>query len=389
MFTSDETGDIARGTAVWDGTAWVGEIFDTFFYAYWTAYSGECEFVVIFDGEEVARSLGCYGAECRDPAGSADAAIGYEEGVLEWFVHEPRALAYITDPDTGCMTYACGSLECTCRCMCVTVVEPYTGVACIAQEICDVTYECDLPRWEGTVECRGVSYFVSIELTRDDYTGECVWIFRVDDVELSPGETGEDGEIIPAYQLPDGTTFRFACKEECMECSDIEVCECDERCDPIIADTITGEDIPTFYCDNPMPTGLSVDLNATPSAGSDTCFTGSGGIEYKTALSGGQNCWEGTIQGTCTDCNNVVRNWSVFLRMCCAGNNQYTVFAIPGSPAVISGGSATTLVTATSCDPFLLEGCIEGQLTAFITACLGPMPPDPGTTYAVCFQIYE
>ena len=58
--------------------------------------TGECEFVVTFDGEEVYRAT-CYeGASCRNPAGEVSASIGYDEGTLRWSVYDPRELALIT-----------------------------------------------------------------------------------------------------------------------------------------------------------------------------------------------------------------------------------------------------------------------------------------------------
>lgn len=166
-------------------------------------------------------------------------------------------------------------------------------------------------------------------------------------------------------------------------------CECEGRCVPLIADTITSTEIPNPDCDNPISVTLSVDLSATSSTG-DSCFNGSGTITYKTALTGGVNCWEGTLTGNCTDCNGTARTWEMLIRMCCPSSiSGATVSMIAGTPAVIPVDDASVVVIPTTCDPFLAEGCIPGDINAFVVGCYMSMPPTQTIYTNVCFQIYE
>ena len=173
-------------------------------------------------------------------------------------------------------------------------------------------------------------------------------------------------------------------------CCGSTLCECDGRCVPLEVDTEASEEVPTTRCDNPLPVTLGVDVSATSNQGG-TCFNGSGTITYKTAITGGVNCWEGDITGSCTDCNGNSRTWIIAFKMCCPDSvSGTTVTMTPNSPGIINPvDNAATTVIPTSCNPFLAEGCIPGDITAFVTACIASMPPTAQIFTDVCFQVYE
>lgn len=198
--------EIEYGTADFVTDSWVGSIAGAAFRAYWERgyESGECEFVVTIDGEEVYRN-DCYGGQsCRDSSDSADdVTIGYDTGLLTWTKKEPRPLEYIDDPDApGCKTWACGECECSCDCLCVTLPTGEKG------EICDVSYPCDMPIWQGTIG----AYELSIALGRDAY-GNCIITPTVNgdtrDAVLAPG----CGSLDVTFTLYDGSSVRVRCKE--------------------------------------------------------------------------------------------------------------------------------------------------------------------------------
>jgi len=168
-------------------------------------------------------------------------------------------------------------------------------------------------------------------------------------------------------------------KESVENCCCSGTC-CSPRCLP--KDCITGD---VNVCDNPLPLFLTCDLSATPSYGTFTCFDGSGTLEFIPTVDGGLCCWEGTISGTCIDCNGVPFDWTVFIVVCC-GENGWTITADPGAPCVMGVGAS--VITSTLCDLILLEGCFDAfPITSCVVACFpGPVP---GPEYILCFQIYE
>lgn len=373
------------GSADFGSASWAGTVGGIAFVAYWEVgyESGECEFVVIFNDEEVYRAS-CYeGASCRNPSGSVDVTVNYEDGVLSWSVHEPRELALIDDPDTGCRTHFCGACHCSCDCLCVTVTDPYGNTS--IGEICDSSYPCDAPVWEGTVG----DIDLSIALGRDEY-GECIITATVDGYdEQEPVAAPGCGSMTAMIELYDGTIIEVRCKECNCEVSS-GPCECDGRCVPLVADTDTSTDIPNPDCVNRLPVTLGVEVSATSSSG-DACFNGSGTITYKTPLTGGTNCWEGDITGSCTDCDSNARTWTLRVVMCCPDSVLGTsVTLTPGNPAIILPvEDAAMTAIPTACDPFLLEGCIPGDITAFVVACIADMPPTATVYTNVCVLIYE
>jgi hypothetical protein len=204
-----EYGSAEFGTASWTGTVGGGS-----FVAYWErdVYSNECEFVVNFDGEEVYRS-DCYGgASCRNPAGEVAALIGYEEGTLRWSVYQPRELALIDDPETGCRDFFCGTCRCTCDCLCVTITETDGNI--IQGELCTASYPCDAPVWEGTLGY----YDLSIALGRDEYTADCIITLIANGEEPEPVFVTGCADMSASVTLYDGTIISVACKQcACVE----------------------------------------------------------------------------------------------------------------------------------------------------------------------------
>ena len=371
-------------TASFDVDGWYGTINGWAFVAYWERNyeSGECEFVVSVNGQEVYRN-DCYGGQsCRDSSDSVDITIGNESGLLMWTKKDQRPLEYIIDPDTNCRTWFCGSCECTCEGLCVTVIHPYGDYD--RGQICDVAYPCDAPTWEGTVG----DLDLSITLGRDEY-GDCILYGTADYEELDIVATG--CLIAAEWTLADGTRIIVTC----MDCSCESTQEncCDPRCEPLQVVTVGEEliEVPGS-CDNPLPLTLTVDLTATPSYGSATCFNGSGTLTFRTPLStpAGENCWEGEVSGTCTDCHGNPYNWSVTIKVCCdAATGEHIVSMVPGSGMLCP---ATTLaadtVSAYSCDPFLVQGCFPAFGGCWV-GCLDDVTPIDPPFFTVCFDIYE
>jgi hypothetical protein len=177
---------------------------------------GDCEYIVTLDGEEVYRAT-CYeGASCRDPGGSVGVLIGYDEGTLTWTKHEPRPLAVVVDPDTGCNDFFCGTCRCTCDCLCVTITEPDGTV--ILGEICSTSYPCDAPVWEGSIGY----YDLSIALGRDDYTGECTISLTASGEDADPVFASGCGNMSASVTLYDGTVISVACKQ--CSCEELQGC---------------------------------------------------------------------------------------------------------------------------------------------------------------------
>lgn len=176
-----------------------------------------------------------------------------------------------------------------------------------------------------------------------------------------------------------------------MSCCCGVPCQCDGRCNPLVADLTTSTEIANPACENPLPVSLLVDISSLGTPGPSDCFNGSGAIQFKTALTGGVECWEGAISGSCLDCNNTSRTWTLNVTVCCVAEtgNLYSVKLLPDIPAVIPLEEQSVTVAATSCNPFLLEGCIPGDITAFVVACISGMVPTQQVFSDVCFQIYE
>lgn len=157
-------------------------------------------------------------------------------------------------------------------------------------------------------------------------------------------------------------------------------CGCCDRCLPL--DCLTNDPI---VCDNPLPLELTIDITATPNTGSTTCFNGSGTLTFTTPIDGGVCCWEGTLTGTCLDCNGVTYEWELSVTVCCS-NAGWIVSGLAGGTC---GGPGSELVDPTTCDPVLLSGCWTIPVSACFVGCLDDVTPVPSPEYTICFEIYE
>jgi hypothetical protein len=212
---------ISYGSATFAGSSWTGTVGGVAFVSYWERNyeSGECEYIVTLDGEEVYRAT-CYeGASCRNPAGDVAVSTAYLEGTLRWSKHEPRELALIDNPDTGCRDFFCGDCRCTCECLCVTITE-YGGDV-ITGEICDTAYDCDPPVWAGSVGY----YELSIALGRDDY-GNCIITVTSDSEEQEPVAVTGCADMSASVTLPNGDLIEVVCKQCACEERPVDGCPC-------------------------------------------------------------------------------------------------------------------------------------------------------------------
>lgn len=215
--------DTVYGTAAFATDGWYGTIAGAEFRGYWeVGYdSGECEFVVTLDGVEVYRN-DCYGGQsCRDSSDSAETNIYPDDGTLTWTKVEPRSLEYVVDPDTNCRTHFCGGCECSCDCLCVEIIDS-TGVP-IRGEICDVSYPCDGPVWEGTVGY----YVLSMALGRDIY-GECILTATVDGVAQDPVYVTGCANMSATIDLYGVSRISVFCKTCGCDDNVVYPCECRE-----------------------------------------------------------------------------------------------------------------------------------------------------------------
>lgn len=209
-------GESNFGTMGWSGSVGGGT-----FFGFWEVgqYSGECEFVVHWNGEEVYRK-GCEdGQSCRDSSDEAEVVIDYEDATLRWVKHEYRPLPYVKDPDTNCTIHFCGDCECTCECLCVVLTE--SNGTQHREEFCDSAYdECIAPVWEGTVGNKSVR----LSLARDEYTGQCVVLVGVDGEDYDPIVIGDCKTLSGTVILPDYSELSFSCKK--CGCEKADGCPC-------------------------------------------------------------------------------------------------------------------------------------------------------------------
>ena len=269
---------IAYGSAEFATSSWTGTVGGGSFVAYWERNTyDECEFVVTFDGDEVYRAT-CYeGASCRNPAGEVAASIGYEEGTLRWSVYEPRELALIDDPETGCRDFFCDNCRCTCESLCVELIDSFGAL--IPGELINVSYPCDSPVWEGTVGGR----YLSIALGRD-IEGRCIITPTIDgqeeDAVFAPG-CASMSAVIDLYGIEQITV-------RCKECSCDDplpfLCECrldaDHTCIGTVVSGATVCTVSPTAC-GPLTFGSPVGVSAPNKAWLDTWCRYHGLATYK------------------------------------------------------------------------------------------------------------
>ena len=374
------------GSATEAADGWTGTVGGYSFRSYWERnYEGICEYVVEFNGDEVYRATCEYGASCRNPAGEVEVFVGYpeESAILEWEKYDPRELQLINDPDSGCRTYFCDECRCTCDCLCVIITRP-SGTM-LYGEICVYGSDpCPNPIWEGSV---GI-YDLSVELGRDEY-GRCILFVTVNGEEQEPVFAPGCDAMTTTVELYDGTIIVLHCKQ--CGCEQPPDQCCDPRCPPLIALPLEGGgsvEAPGD-CENPLPLTLQCDLGGTASDGIATCFNGSGTLTYKTPLSGGVNCWEGVISGTCTDCYGITIPWSVRVTVCCnEGRHQAAMVATGDGIPCPANVVATETYGLSLCDPFMLSGCFF-EFAGCWAGCLVDVTLIASPTFRVCYNIYE
>lgn len=222
--------DPQYGSAVWDGTKWTGSVGGFPFEAYWDNYSGECELVIVFNGVEIDRKTNCYEVGCRTPEGSSAFTLGEAAATVLWEVNKNEPLPHIEV--NGCIENFCGTCECTCKALCVTV-KPLHSIACKGQIFIDQYYT-----WSGTVTCDGTDHVISLSLERDAYTGECVLTginrqygnpYEIDGYGQALASTtiGSCTRIQAGWVLADGTRITVVCRDcKCV----ITVPSCDQPC---------------------------------------------------------------------------------------------------------------------------------------------------------------
>ena len=201
------------------GSGWSGTVGDHTFFGYWerNIYTDECEFIVLFDDEEVYHKS-CYeGQSCRDSSDSTSVTIGYDEATLTWTKVNPIPLPHITDPETGCKTWFCGDCECSCECLCVKITEVDTTTH--SGEICNVKYECEGPVWAGYIG----PYNLELALARDIY-GQCILEVKVDTEEQGAVYVTGCKDLSATIELYDGTIIEVACK--ICACEKTKGCPC-------------------------------------------------------------------------------------------------------------------------------------------------------------------
>jgi hypothetical protein len=86
-----------------------------------------------------------------------------------------------------------------------------------AGEICDTSYPCDGPVWEGTVG----QYELMVVLGRDEYTGECIITLTIDGEEQEPVYVTGCSDMSASVTLYDGIVVSVTCKQ----------CSCDQVVD--------------------------------------------------------------------------------------------------------------------------------------------------------------
>ena len=225
------------GRADWDKEeqAWTGSIGGTSFVAYWENLYGECEFVVVFGGEEVSRlkcaNAGEDGTRCRDSSGSVDLMMGDTLVTLEWTRREMHSLPY-RKGDDGCVIHFCDTSECTCKELCVNVTVPTSGAGQFLEGAGTIGLvednECDAPVWSGTIPVTFAALSAEIEvyvyIYRDPYTGDCYMTGTAGGYELEPRRLPGGAETFDqTFELYDGTVVKIRCKS--CGCEETEYCD--------------------------------------------------------------------------------------------------------------------------------------------------------------------
>jgi len=302
--------DTYQASATFGTSSWTGTLNGISFTAYWERnVEGVCEFVVFFGGYEVYRAT-CYeGASCRNSSGEATATVGTDSGTLSWSVYEPRELALIDDPDTGCRDFFCGSCRCSCRALCISVreviysdfVDTYSG------QIADVSYsDCDPPVWAGTVG----NFEIHLVLGRDSY-GNCIVTPTVDGLELEPVAVTGCADMSGTVELYGGSSFTFRCKQcSCVE--EIGDCICGRPLGPTLtllwssANGGAGTAPREFTLTYGMTSAAGIVCDPYPVGGPFPAYTGSASGTFPQPMGGTRNDTLYVMMVCCIGCPTCV-----------------------------------------------------------------------------------
>lgn len=228
----EEQENAPYGVAEFDTDAWIGTVDGHSVVMFWrrNVYTGVCEFVVLFDGDEVA-SLDCSEGTCRDSSGSVQ--IG--DDLLVWERLDSQPLPYRKNED-GCTEWFCGDCECTCKELCarVTAISPaFTELGTL--ELDDYASACNGPVWSGSV----AGVYISLYLFRGDYDGLCYLEGEANGEQVGPFLIDDCKRVSASFTLYDGTEVEVYCKEcGCAETPDVCLAGC---CFPHEHDTPLGD----------------------------------------------------------------------------------------------------------------------------------------------------
>ena len=374
-----DAGATQNATADFGTNGWSATIAGVTWFGYWDRnyITDECEFVVLFDGEEVYRKS-CYeGQNCRDSSDNVRVNLQYFDGVLTWSKYEPRPLEHTQDDDTNCSTYFCDECECSCECLCVKITEPDTTET--VGEICDTAYDCDAPLWAGYVG----TFNLSVVLGRDIY-GRCIITATVDGIEQEPVLFPGCADGAATITLADTTTIALTCKK--CDCEETSSTRCCDRTD--IAETLylTVTDLVNCTCNDWL--GVTIELK-----------------QSNAQQNAGLLRWAGCTTGPCTTINGVPTTQTVyFLLECTEGQigqtgvptdflltvastrNGSNVDACVDSPYEDNGISIAGIMPSvqlelSSCLPLVLVWRVvagDSVASVFEALCQDPMaPPGP------------
>lgn len=178
-------------------------------------------------------------------------------------------------------------------------------------------------------------------------------------------------------------------KEAILRCGCCRQGCCEPRCEPLRIISV-GDDLVEVPgdCANPIPETLYIRLTGTPTFGDYTCFSGDGTIVFKTPLSGGTFCWEGTLTGSCLDCNGATFNWSFTITLCCSDLQGRFIATLAPNEMLCPPSQISAAPVIGSCNPVDLSGCFP-RFGGCWVSCLDDVTPFDPPFWDVCFEISE
>lgn len=148
---------------------------------------------------------------CESPVLTLNVSFSECSGSLRIERHEQERLKPRVEPDCGELPW-CGSCQCTCKSLCV-LISQYLGRRYYGDLVGQFSSGNSSYIWEGSIFALPTSYAVSIVLTRDPYTNECIIGGTVDGEELTWQEVSSCDSIVVVWRLYDGTTIEIRCKQ--------------------------------------------------------------------------------------------------------------------------------------------------------------------------------